>query len=71
MANPWPIEVKTEHVALLHWIWIEGMRKHFPKLSIEDVWQAWALFKESPTNPKLVNFKRAANELWMFYIQSN
>ena len=71
MANPWPIEVKREHVALLHWIWIEGMRKHYLNLSLEDVFQAWGLFMECPTNPSLVNFKRAANELWLLYIQSN
>ena len=71
MANPWPLEVKREHIAQLHYIWIEGLRKRYPKLSIEDTWRTWAMFKENPCNPKLVNFKRAANELWLVYVQSN
>lgn len=71
MNDCWPPEVKREHVALLHYVWIEMMPAYFGWFSLDDAWKTWAKFRENPADPSLKNLKMAVRELWDLHIRNN
>ncbi len=70
MSNPWPLPIKQEHIALLAFCWIEMIPRYFD-VSTADAAETWGRFRANPQDPALACAKRAANEMWVLYVQSN
>lgn len=69
-SKVWPTAIKRMHVGLLHFVWTTLVPRTYG-IPEDDAQEAWAMFAKNPKDPKLVNAKRMANELWLLYVQAN
>jgi hypothetical protein len=71
--SKWPTEIKREHIALIHYVWIELLPKFAP-IPFDKAWELWARFIENPSaanDLELQVAQRAVNELWLLHVQAN